>query len=316
MRRPTQPFLPPAACELVAARGGVITVPEAHAWGVPYPRIRRLVAAGRWVRVFGSVIAVDGVRPTQPWPWAWAARLATGGVVSHTLAAALSGLPAPPSASPDVHVIGPRRLHVAIPGVSEHRAQLRPDEVVGLGPALAPLAVTAPVRTVLDCLAWLPVEDARSLAFAAVQRSLVTVADLDAGLVRFRGRPGVRVMRERVDELRSGAHSVGEWRMHVVLHDAGIRGWEVNVPIVVEGRVVAIADLLVRGARLIIEFDGRRFHEGLDRRRYDRSRDRLLIALGYTVLRFDWADVVNHPERVVREILAVLARLEAERAVS
>ncbi len=308
------PSLPVTAAALVAARGGVLTVAEARAWGVPYPRIRRLVAAARWVPVFGSVLAVDGAHPTDPWPLSWAARLATGGVPSHTLAAALHGLPVP--ASPTVHVVGPRRVHAAVTGVCEHRAMIADDEVVSLSRHGARLPVTGPVRTVLDCVATLAAEPARTLAFAAVQKSLVTVAALDTGLARFHGRRGVRLMRARVDELRSGAHSVGEWRLHEVLRAAGVEGWEANVPILVDGRVVAVADLLVRRTRLVIEFDGRRYHEALDRRRYDRARDRLLVTLGYTLLRFDWADVVDHPERVVREIRAVLAGLEGRRAVS
>lgn len=302
----------------MTARGGLLTVAEAHGWGVPYPRIRRLVAAGCWAPVFGSVLAVDGAAPTTAWPLAWAAHLATGAVPSHGLAAALHGLPVPPSASavPAVHVTGPCRVHARIAGVLEHRSRLEDDEVVGVGPAVARLPVTDPVRSVLDCMATLPLEAARTLAFAAGQRSLVTVGGLDAGLARFRGRLGVRLMRERVAELRSGAHSVGEWRLHEILRLAGIEDWDADVPIVVGGRVVAVADVLFRQARLIVEFDGRRFHEGLDRRRYDRSRDRVLVGLGYTVLRFEWADVVQRPDQVAREDREVLGRLAVQRAVS
>lgn len=316
MRCPTPPTLPAPAHARVTARGGLLTVAEAHGWGVPHPRIRRLMAAGLWVPVFGSVLAVDGEAPTTAWPLSWAAHLATGAVPSHDLAAALHGLPVPGPTAPVVHVTSPCRVHARVAGVLEHRSWLADDEIVGLGPAVARLPVTDPVRTVLDCMATLPLEAARTLAFAAVQRSLVTVGGLDAGLARFRGRPGVRLMRERVAELRSGAHSVGEWRLHEVLRLAGIGGWEANAPIVVEGRVVAVADVLFQQARLIVEFDGRRFHEGLDRRRYDRSRDRLLVGLGYTVLRFEWADVVQRPDQVAREIRAVLARLVVQRAVS
>jgi very-short-patch-repair endonuclease len=39
-----------------------------------------------------------------------------------------------------------------------------------------------------------------------------------------------------------------------------------------------------------------------------RRRDRALAAAGFLVLRYMWADVVNRPREVAREIRAALAR--------
>jgi len=43
----------------------------------------------------------------------------------------------------------------------------------------------------------------------------------------------------------------------------------------------------------------------------DAGRRRALVALGWTVLEFTWDEVWRHPERVVAEIVAHLARLRA-----
>jgi len=74
-------------------------------------------------------------------------------------------------------------------------------------------------------------------------------------------------------------------------------------------------DLVVEGS-LVVELDGRAYHA--DERAFaeDRRRDRKLAALGYTVLRFTYDDVVKHPERMLAEVLAVLAVIRTGRSAT
>lgn len=281
---------------------------EAVAAGVNGPRLRRLLAAGLWVRVVGDVVAPSSALPLPAAALAWAAWLASrGGVPSHLTAAAVIGLPLPQTNLLHVLVDPGRRVLVA--GLVGHRCGLPAGQLGRPGPWGLPLPDAE--RVVLDSLRLLSVGDGRTLAFAAVQRRLVTVESLGARTALLAGSPGLRTVRARLAELGTGAHSVGEWRLHRVLLAAGIRGWVANQPVVVDGRVLLVPDIWFLDVPLLIEFDGRAYHEGERRWGADHERDLLCARLGFTVLRVTWDQVVNRPDEVVaavRQTLALLRR--------
>ncbi|WP_228545891.1 endonuclease domain-containing protein [Microcella flavibacter] len=76
---------------------------------------------------------------------------------------------------------------------------------------------------------------------------------------------------------------------------------QVRIPAV--GRV----DFML-GDRLIIEIDGREFHDTASTFESDRRRDAMLSALGYRVLRFSYAQVLGRWAEVEAAIRAALAR--------
>ena len=59
-------------------------------------------------------------------------------------------------------------------------------------------------------------------------------------------------------------------------------------------------------ARLVIEVDGWAFHTDPARFQRDRTRQNRLVAAGWTVLRFTWADLHHRPDKVIREVRAAL----------
>ena len=61
------------------------------------------------------------------------------------------------------------------------------------------------------------------------------------------------------------------------------------------GRCVGRVDGAVPKLKLAIEMDGYEHHTDPDTFQRDRSRQNELVALGWTVLRFTWHDVVNRP---------------------
>jgi hypothetical protein len=62
-------------------------------------------------------------------------------------------------------------------------------------------------------------------------------------------------------------------------------------------------------ARLVVELDGHEFHERTkEQARRDRSRDRHLAALGFTVFRFTGSEVHRNPYRVADEVEEFLAQ--------
>lgn len=87
---------------------------------------------------------------------------------------------------------------------------------------------------------------------------------------------------------------------HRLLRRLGARR-QVSVPGV--GRV----DFLV-GSRLVIEVDGRSFHDSASSFEADRRRDAVLSALGFRVLRFSYDQVLHRFAEVEMAIRAALAR--------
>ncbi|CAN7482051.1 DUF559 domain-containing protein [Rhizobium sp. LjRoot98] len=73
-----------------------------------------------------------------------------------------------------------------------------------------------------------------------------------------------------------------------------------------------VADFAWLSARIVIEVDGDS-HETTDGRRHDNQRDRFLQAQGFSVLRFDNAQVIDGPDYVFLTIEQAISNfLEAE----
>lgn len=63
--------------------------------------------------------------------------------------------------------------------------------------------------------------------------------------------------------------------------------------------------------RLVVEVDGWAHHVNPDRFQADRTKQNAILAAGWSVLRYTWADLVDRPAQVVREIRAQLERVVA-----
>jgi len=49
-----------------------------------------------------------------------------------------------------------------------------------------------------------------------------------------------------------------ERRLHRLLRSAGIRGWQANYPVWVDGELIAVVDVALIASRIAIEVDGTR----------------------------------------------------------
>ncbi|WP_244960225.1 endonuclease domain-containing protein [Actinomyces faecalis] len=132
---------------------------------------------------------------------------------------------------------------------------------------------------------------------AALRRGIVTRQQI---LDCLHGRTGAPEARRRLAMASARARSPLETAARVDLHEAGL-SYRDGVVIPRVGEV----DFLVEGL-VVVETDGREFHDDLYSFEHDRRRDRALAALGLVTLRFTYDDVRSH--RVVPDVRAVLAR--------
>ena len=204
-------------------------------------------------------------------------------------------------------------VHVSTAADRHARGRLRPhgftyarDETT----RVADTRVTTRRRTIIDCLGWLPDDDAWALLAWAVSRRMIGVDDLEAWI---RLHPGARgnVRRQLAARaLESSAAGHAELLLHRLLRRARIEGWSGNESLLGHLGVAASADVYFPDVRLVVEVDGRAFH-GATRFQSDRTRQNALVAAGCTVLRYTWEDLTKRPAEVVAQIRAMLHLLRA-----
>ncbi|MGH8862323.1 MAG: DUF559 domain-containing protein [Jatrophihabitantaceae bacterium] len=282
-------------------QAGLIARRQLLTGGVPPSTVDHWLNVGRLestptngvYRVAGSAIS--------PESRVWLAALSTRAPVSYLSAARWWGMPVPDDGIEHVTRLARRRL-VAPPGVRIHRVGLlRPAIVHHRG-----LWVTSPPETVLDCLGWLTLGRARGLADRAIQQGWLTMADVMHRLDGQRGRWGNRQIRRLAADLDDGADAESERRLQRLLRRARITGWVTHLPFLAAGRRFEI-DLAFPALRLAIEVDGYAYHNADPRFQADRTKQNALIAAGWRVLRFTWADIEDRPDYVLGQVLTLLA---------
>jgi len=167
----------------------------------------------------------------------------------------------------------------------------------------------------LDLAGVLPVRQLRrALAEAEVLR-IVDLTVLRRLIRRSRGRRGVARLRLLLDELdpeTTRTRSELERMLLRLYTQAGLPRPEVNVPLDVGDGYVE-ADFLWREAGLIVEADGRRFHDTNSAFDNDRRREQRLQLAGWRVSRCTWWQVEREPHQLVATIRGLLAQSTTRR---
>ncbi|MBB4138942.1 endonuclease domain-containing protein [Microbacterium invictum] len=257
---------------------------EAHATGYSRHDVAQAVAADALRRIRRSWLAAPGADPDLQ------LAAAVSGRVTCVTAAKRLGLwvPSHDRLAPPAHVAVPHsRAHIHATGVHLHWAT---------GPiAVAATAVADPVVNVLFHIArCLPRVDALAVWESALRKRAVNADEL----VRTRWRS------TQAAELASVASVLSDSGIETAFVD-GMRsvGIAVRQQVQLAGHRV---DGLV-GDRLVVQIDGFAHHGAADRRR-DLRHDALLILRGYTVLRFDYQQVLYDWEHVQSTVLTAVAQ--------
>lgn len=130
---------------------------------------------------------------------------------------------------------------------------------------------------------------------AALHRGVIEMAQLLDAAAAVRGWPRSGRVTSLLSFVDGRSESVGESRLRLDLALAGIP----VVPQVVirepSGAFVARVDLLVRGSKVVIEFDGlvKYREDGADALVAEKRREDRLRRLGYLVVRVTWADLAR-----------------------
>jgi very-short-patch-repair endonuclease len=287
---------------------GLITWAQLLALGLARSSIGRLVERGALIRVHPGVYRVAGA------PVTWhqrqlAAVLAAGPEAgsSHRAGAFVWDLY---DGEPPIEISVPRRQAPILDGVVVHRTRDPMRLHVRRG-----IPVTTPMRVITDLGAVASLEVVEAVLDRAEVARLVTVGSVEWELaaVARPGRRGTGALRQVLDRralLDEPPDGMLEPRFARLCKLAGLPTPAFQHRV---GRFeidFAYPELL-----LAIEVDGYGPHAS--RRAFQRDRDRQnkLVGLGWTVLRFTWADVVKRPEHVARLVAAAIGQLQSAIAI-
>ena len=247
--------MPPIA----ATQAGVFTRAQARATGWSAKQEARLLRRGERVRVVGGSYVRAGT-PVDLVVRATAARLLTGGVLSHRSAAVLWQLPVADDGR--VHVTVRPQDNPLLAGLMVDRRQPIDDAELDL---VDGALVASRVRTLADRLGTLPPLQAQHLLDRTLLRRWADPGDLDARVriaTGLRGTPPLlRLRREAARGARSEPERRLRLRLRLILQPTRIRGWRAGVRLDALGIEV---DVLVGEARLVLR--GRRPGPPLERR--------------------------------------------------
>ena len=251
----------PALRACADRQSGLFTAADARRAGYEHTEIRRLRAAGEWVRLRRGVyvaaaelasleergrrhhvdclaVLLELQRPTAS--------------ISHRSAALLWGLPVRRQLSTEVRLTDPT-LSRRGRGYRVTQAALRRGEVVRSGS----VHLTSAVRTLLDCAREWDLDDAVVALDAALLRRTVTPHQLRLGADSMTGWSRADRAIRAVALADGRAESPLETRGRLRIVGAGLPAPTLQTEIRAAGRLVAVVDAWFDAAAVAVEFDGK-----------------------------------------------------------
>jgi len=249
---------------------------------------------GWLIPILYGVYAV-GHRPRLLRGWHNAALLATGerSGLSNRSAGSHWRMTKPPGR---VHVIAPRSAD-GIKGIVVHRPRALADGDIVENEGLR---VTSPARTLLDLAGEGASKRAleRALDQAEINELHLPVAELLPRCRRRRGAPKLRAVLEWHIAGSTITESEAEEAFLAIVRRAGLPD---PIPqCIIEGRR---RDFVWPRERIVVEIDGRTFHDTTAAFERDRLRDNQVGLAGWLALRFTRRWVVHRPGDVQRDLI-------------
>lgn len=282
---------------------GVFNRAQARAHGFTRGAVNHKVKYGLWVPVAGAGLIERGESITMVQLANAMALTWSDATVIGPSAVRLWYLTAPlPASSTLMCAVAQQRRRQS--GLDPRRVSLPPSEVTEWRRGIM---IQRRHPALIDSLAWLPEQAANSLFAWIMVRRLIKAENFHALLIPRAGRRGMVRLREYQRWLTSGAASFLEFRVHCLLRTAGIGGWEANAELVLRDGTKVMPDILFRKEKVVIEADGRHYHQSLAAFDNDRIRDNRYHASGYQTLRVTWQMIEHAPDRFLADLRALLA---------
>lgn len=279
-----------------SSRHGVVSYDEVLAAGFSKGQVETMVRCGRLVPIGPSAWRIGGV------PDSLEARvlgvllgLEGDAWASHRTAGRLGGIRVHGPADV-IDITRPYGASARRGSVHIHRSTLVPAHHVT---TVRGVPVTTVPRTLFDLARRTGPRGLDRMVEEALRDRLCTVGSLHRVLAELggRGRPGTRKMRAAlesrdVDYIPTSSELTAVGRAVV----ADVPGIEWEVPMSDERGFIRQVDALVRHARVVVEFDGARFHGQPSDVASDAEGDARLTAAGYVVERCTWTALTRRPE--------------------
>ena len=171
-------------------------------------------------------------------------------------------------------------------------------------PATAPVDTWCQLSTLLGLDALIEVGD----ALVRRKRPLATMAELRTGVLRYTGQRGAKRLREALESVRPRTDSARETATRLVIVRAGLPEPEVNGEIFDRlGRKIATGDLVFRGYRILVEYDGEQHRTDEEQYHWDVDRLDAIMEAGWRVIRINKSHLRMSPSTALRKITTALA---------
>lgn len=251
---------------------------------------------GRWLAERRLTPITRGVYALGDGGWrqqAWAGILLGGryAVLGGSAAAYLSGLIREP----------PEQVTVFVGPDAQIRRDRRWRFIRGARQGVGSPRRTPAARTVVDLAGELGMDELAALVSMAIGRRLATPTTIMGVLAAVERHPCRALLSEIVDGGAAGVRSALEWRyLRDVERAHGLPRSKRQ-----QGPGGKRTDVWYEAYNVIVELDGRPYHEGVAAWR-DLDRDNQHEVLVQRTLRYVWAPVAVRPCQVMREVVAVL----------
>jgi hypothetical protein len=240
------------------------------------------------------------------------ARVGGDVIVARETAARLHGIVGGPTLAAISLIIAANRRDPRLPGVDVKRCDVAPDDIG----TLDGLAVTRPLRTVVDCARYSNRLTAVCLLESAARQDLVSLGDVARRLDDLHRAPYVQHAKERFELVDVRSESPLETAVRLPLLDAGLPYPE-QLPFLcsgIAGRIDIAYPVELLGGRpggryvgLAIEADGREPHLQAETFHHDRARQTALEEAGWLVRRFTDHSLRSGPRYVVERTRRAIA---------
>lgn len=297
--------------DLASRQRGLVARSQLITIGFSTQQIEQRLTDLDLIRMIRGVYSLGDGPVTQETRWLAAVLAHPGCVVSHRSATALWGLEAPRGA---IEIVGvqrqrlrtrPRPVYEANPPRLKdpllHGTRRLPSE--DLATCLG-IPVTSVPRTILDSAATASPGQLEDLIDEAFVKGLLKRCDLVAMLNRTSGRKGGSRLRGVIGDMLGQAGETRSGLERKMLRLCARYG----IPAPLTNQIVCglEVDCYWPEHKLIVEVDGRSFHQSGRSFETDRERDAHLERHGFRVLRLTWKMIVRNPEETAMKVRAFL----------